>query len=111
MAIRRALLTMKTFIVPMTGSVFWNQLLAVTDPLTSCGCFVVMLALQILRSLALPKRVKEWSLRTLRVKLIKIGVKALKHARYVTIQMGTLVEVRQRNDNQWPNSCFSYYCG
>ncbi len=26
-------------------------------------------------------------------------------------QMGTLVEVRQRNDNQWPNSCFCYYCG
>ena len=26
-------------------------------------------------------------------------------------QMGALVEVRQRNDNQWPNSCFCYYCG
>ena len=26
-------------------------------------------------------------------------------------QMGTLVGVRQRNDNQWPNSCFCHYCG
>ncbi|HCO96962.1 MAG TPA: hypothetical protein DIU00_23990 [Phycisphaerales bacterium] len=40
-----------------------------------------------LRRLALPKRVKEWSLRTLRVKLIKIGAKVVKHARYVTFQM------------------------
>jgi len=39
-----------------------------------------------LRRLALPKRVKQWSLRTLRVKLIKIGAKAVKHARYVTFQ-------------------------
>ncbi len=26
-------------------------------------------------------------------------------------QMGTLVEVRQRNDNQWPNLYFCYYFG
>ena len=26
-------------------------------------------------------------------------------------QMGTLVDVRQINDNQWPNSCFCYYYG
>ena len=31
-----------------------------------------------LRRLALPKRVKEWSLRTLRIKLIKIGAKVVK---------------------------------
>ena len=46
---QEALLTKETFIVPMTGKVFWNQLLPVTDPLTSCGSSVVMLALQILR--------------------------------------------------------------
>ena len=34
--------------------------------------------------LALPKIVKEWSLRTLRAELIKIGAKVVKHARYVT---------------------------
>ncbi len=37
-----------------------------------------------LRRLALPKTVMQWSLR---------------------------VEVRQRNDSPWPNSCFDYYFG
>jgi hypothetical protein len=36
-----------------------------------------------LRRLALPKSVKQWSLRTLRDKLIKIGAKVVGHARYV----------------------------
>ena len=44
-----------------------------------------------LRRLALPKRVKEWSLRTSRVKLIKIGAKVVKHARYVTFQMAEVL--------------------
>ena len=44
-----------------------------------------------LRRLALPKRVKQWSLRTLRVKLIKIGAKVVKHARYVTFQMAEVL--------------------
>ncbi len=56
-----------------------------------------------LRRLALPKRVKEWSLRTLRVKLIKIGTKVVKHARYVTFQV---VEVNRldscfRRNDKW----------
>jgi len=41
--------------------------------------------------LALPKRVKQWSLRTLRTKLIKIGAKVVKHARYVTFQMAEVL--------------------
>ncbi len=28
-------------------------------------------------------------------------------AEKLEFQMGIIVEVRQRNDNQWPNSCFS----
>ncbi len=32
-------------------------------------------------------------------------------AEKLDFQMGTLAEVRQRNDNQWPNSCFGYYFG
>jgi hypothetical protein len=39
------------------------------------------------RRLALPKPVKDWSLRTLRDKLIKIGAKAVSHSRYVIFQM------------------------
>ena len=40
-----------------------------------------------LRRLALPKSVKQWSLRTLRDKLIKIGAKVVTHSRYVVFQM------------------------
>ena len=40
-----------------------------------------------LRRLALPRSVAHWSLTTLREKLIKIGAKAVAHARYVIWQM------------------------
>ena len=40
-----------------------------------------------LRRLALPKSVKQWSLRTLRDKLIKIGAKVVSHSRYMIFQM------------------------
>ena len=33
----------------------------------------------------------QWSLRTLRTKLIKIGAKGVKHARYVTFQMAEVL--------------------
>ena len=44
-----------------------------------------------LRRLALPKKINDWSLRTLQVKLIKIGAKVVKHARYVTFQMAEVL--------------------
>jgi hypothetical protein len=40
-----------------------------------------------LRRLALPSSVRHWSLTTLREKLIKIGAKIVRRARYVTFQM------------------------
>jgi len=40
-----------------------------------------------LRGLALPKSVKQWSLRTLRDNLIKTGAKVVWHCRYVIFQM------------------------
>jgi hypothetical protein len=40
-----------------------------------------------LRRPALPKSVKQCSLRTLRDKLIKIGAKVVRHSRYVIFQM------------------------
>jgi hypothetical protein len=44
-----------------------------------------------LRRLAWPKRVKQWSLRTLRVKLIKIGAKVIRHSMYETFQMAEVL--------------------
>ena len=43
-----------------------------------------------LRRLALPRSVKQWSLTTLRDKLIKIGAKVVSSARYITFQMAEL---------------------
>ena len=44
--------------------------------------------------LALPKSVREWSLRKLREKLIKIGAKVVRHSRYVVFQMAEVVVPR-----------------
>jgi hypothetical protein len=44
-----------------------------------------------LRRIALPKSVKQWSLRTLRDKLIKIGAKVISHSRYVIFQMAEVM--------------------
>jgi hypothetical protein len=40
----------------------------------------------LLRSLAIPEPIAEWSLTTLREKLIKIGAKVVSHGRYVVFQ-------------------------
>ena len=44
-----------------------------------------------LRRLALPKPIKDWSLRTMRERLVKIGAKVVSHARYVTFQMAEVL--------------------
>ncbi len=48
-----------------------------------------------LRRLALPASVKHWTLTTLRDKLIKIGAKMVRHARYVTFQLAEVAISRQ----------------
>jgi len=48
-----------------------------------------------LRRLALPGKIKHWSLRSLLVKLIKIGAKVLRHSRYVTFQMAEVAISRE----------------
>jgi len=37
--------------------------------------------------LALPEKIRDWSLRTLQMKLIKIGAKVVRHSRYVIFQI------------------------
>ena len=44
-----------------------------------------------MRTLALPDAVEQWSLTSLRKKLIKIGPKIVRHGRYVTFQMAEVV--------------------
>ena len=44
-----------------------------------------------LRTLALPKKISSWTLTTLRERLIKLGARLIKHARYATFQIAELV--------------------
>ena len=48
-----------------------------------------------LRTLAMPKTAKPWSLISLREKLIKIGAKVISHGRYVTFQMAEVAVPKQ----------------
>ncbi len=49
-----------------------------------------------LRRLALPRSISHWSLRTLQTKLIKIGAKVVRHARYTCFQMAEVSLPRNR---------------
>jgi hypothetical protein len=48
-----------------------------------------------MRTLALPKTVKQWSLTSLREKLVKIGAKVVRHGRYVIFQMAEVAVPRE----------------
>ena len=48
-----------------------------------------------LRRLALPRKIKHWTLTTLREKLIKIGAKIVRHARYIPFQLAEVAVPRK----------------
>ena len=48
-----------------------------------------------LRRLALPRSVEHWSLTTLREKVVKIGAKVVRHARYVIFQLAEVAVPRE----------------
>ena len=48
-----------------------------------------------LRALATPEPIKDWSLTSLKDKLIKIGAKVVSHGRYVIFQMAEVAIPRQ----------------
>jgi len=48
-----------------------------------------------LRTLATPEPIRDWSLTSLREKLIKIDVKVISHGRYVAFQMAEVAIARQ----------------
>jgi hypothetical protein len=51
-----------------------------------------------MRTLALPEAVAQWSLTSLREKLIKIGAKVVRHARYAVFQMAEVAVPRELFD-------------
>ena len=48
-----------------------------------------------LRALATPEPIKDWSLTSLKEKLIKIGAKVVRHGRYVAFQMAEVAIPRK----------------
>jgi hypothetical protein len=48
-----------------------------------------------MRTLALPEAVEQWSLTSLREKLIKIGAMIVRHGRYVIFQMAKVAVPRE----------------
>ena len=48
----------------------------------------------ILRSLVLPDQVAQWSLTTLREKLVKIGARIVRHGRYLVFQLAEVAVPR-----------------
>jgi hypothetical protein len=48
-----------------------------------------------MRTLALPEAIKQWSLTSLREKLVKIGAKVVRHGRYVIFQMAEVAMPRE----------------
>jgi hypothetical protein len=48
-----------------------------------------------MRTLALPEAIKQWSLTSLREKLVKIGAKVVRHGRYVIFQVAEVAVPRE----------------
>ncbi len=62
------------------------------SPSASCAAYNLG---NFLRPLATPEPIKDWSLTSLKEKLIKIGAKIVSHGRYVTFQMAEVAIPRQ----------------
>jgi hypothetical protein len=61
-----------------------------------------------LRTLATPEPIKDWSLTSLKEKLIKIGAKVVSHGRYVAFQMAEVAIPRQmfQETSSWKHTIF-----
>ena len=72
------------------GAIKWTRLSCRTFAANAVRLQLHALAYNLgnfLRTLATPEPIKEWSLTSLREKLIKIGAKLVSHGRYVAFQM------------------------
>jgi hypothetical protein len=62
-----------------------------------------------LRTLATPEPIKEWSLTSLKEKLIKIGAKIVSHGRYVAFQMAENMIIHQSSEARMNSTCLLYF--
>jgi hypothetical protein len=80
------------------GAIKWTRLSCRTFAANAVRLQLHALAYNLgnfLRTLATPEPIKDWSLTSLREKLIKIGAKVVSHGRYVAFQMAEVAMPRQ----------------
>jgi hypothetical protein len=80
------------------GAIKWTRLSCRTFAANAVRLQLHALALNLgnfLRTLATPEPIKEWSLTSLKEKLIKVGAKVVSHGRYVAFQMTEVAITRQ----------------
>jgi Transposase DDE domain group 1 len=86
------------FVKEGKGAIKWTRLSCRTLAANAVRLQLHALAYNLgnfMRTLAMPKAAKPWSLTSLREKLIKIGAKVVGHGRYVTFQMAEVAVPRQ----------------
>ena len=80
------------------GAIKWTRLSCRTFAANAVRLQLHALAYNLgnfLRTLATPEPIKDWSLTSLKEKLIKIGAKVVSHGRYVAFQMAEVAIPRQ----------------
>jgi len=80
------------------GAIKWTRLSCRTFAANAVRLQLHALAYNLgnfLRTLATPEPIKDWSLTSLKEKLIKIGAKVVSHGRYVAFQMAEIAIPRQ----------------
>jgi hypothetical protein len=90
--------TCEQYIKEGKNAIKWTRLSCRTFAANAVRLQLHVLAYNIgnfMRTLAMPKAVKTWSLTSLREKLIKIGAKVVSHGRYVTFQMAEVAVPRR----------------
>jgi hypothetical protein len=90
--------TFEQFIKEGKGAIKWTRLSCRTFAANAVRLQLHALAYNLgnfMRTLAMPKTVRPWSLTSLREKLIKIGTKVVSHGRYVTFQLAEVAVSRQ----------------
>ena len=80
------------------GAIKWTRLSCRTFAANAVRLQLHVLAYNLgnfLRTLATPEPIKDWSLTSLKEKLIKIGAKVVSHGRYIAFQMAEVAIPRQ----------------
>ncbi len=96
--------TCEQYIKEGKGAIKWTRLSCRSFAANAVRLQLYALAYNLgnfLRTLATPEPIKDWSLTTLKEKLIKIGAKVVSHARYVAFQLAEVAIPRDLFADIW----------